>query len=160
MPSRADYTSYRLYDISLDGSRQIAELISRAKADRMIRANSITEAVDWDGKATCFLRMEKPKVVRLYPVYAPVTISLEDAEAERSNAAFSKPEVMALAGRTFRHGRSRTARMTEYQREQRRDKCGKRLRPEDVVERATNKQDAWAKLGPALKELIREVPSF
>lgn len=160
MPSRVDYTSYRLYDISLDGSRRIAELISGAKAGRMVRAGTVTEAIDWDGKTPCFLRMDKASAVMARPVFAPKTIALEDAEAERSNTAFSKPEVMALAGRHFRHGRSRTARMAEHQREQRRDMRGRRLPAEDIVERATNKYDAWAQLGPALKELVREVPSL
>lgn len=158
MPNCVDTTSYRLYEITPNGSRRIAELISRAKAERLVRSKSATEAVDWDGKTTCYFRMVQPKGSKAFRLgMAPVFVPVAEAESERSNTAFSKPEVSALAGTNFRHGRSLTARMTEEQRQNRKNRHGKRLPTEDVVERATNKKKAWELMGPALQELVREV---
>jgi hypothetical protein len=143
--------SYRVYERD-----RVVELVSRERGLSLMKAGSVEEICDEHGQTLCFLRVAKRK-----PAAAPLGmrgVMVGEAEVERSSTAFTRPEVQALAGRHFRHGRSLTARMTDEQRANRVSRrTGRRLPPVDLVERAVNKFDAWAKIGPALQELVREV---
>jgi hypothetical protein len=153
-----DFYSYRLYEQGAGQSRRIVELITRAKGERMVRSKTAVEGLDWDGETLCFVRIGTSSVNAVPTFGLGVNWVPADAEPEieRSSTAFSKPEVMALAGTRFRHGRSLTARMTEEQRKNRKDRRGKQLGPEDIVERATNKAKAWSQI-PVLLDRVREV---
>ena len=165
-----DFTSYRLYELGATGSRRISELITRAKGERMVRSKTAAAGLDLDGKTLCFMRIDAsnanavPAIVR-----ANKPVSTEELPIEVSSTAFSIPEMDAVAGTRFKHGRSRTASMSEYQREARvkriydesvaRNGYGVKAKPEDMVERATNKAKAWQQI-PVLMDRMREVASL
>lgn len=158
MQSCVDFRSYRLYEPGLNGGSRIVGLISRVKGERMVRKETAETGVDEDGETLCFRLKDIQRLGKrdslVFANAKPVTQF--PADAEPSSTVFSQGELMALAGRTFKHGRSRTARMSDEQRAQRKDKYGRQLALEDLVERATNKFTVWAELGPALKELVHE----
>jgi hypothetical protein len=167
-----DFQSYRLYELGATGSRRISELITRAKGERMVRSKTAEAGLDLDGKTLCFMRLDASSANAVPTIVPPKKLarSAEELPAEISSAAFSIPEMSAVAGTKFRHGRSRTARMSEQQRQSRverifedsiaRNGYGIRAKPEDMVERATNKYLGFQTLGPAFQDLIREVASL
>lgn len=156
----ADFSSYRLYEQGAGSSRRrIVELITRAKGERMVRSATARAGLDWDGKTLCFERIDTSaaSVVPAFVVANMPAPMEQDLSADISNPAFAKAEVQAIAGRWFKHGRSRTARMTDEQRANRKGRYGMPLPPVDLVERAVNKYEGYKLLGPALQELVREV---
>lgn len=144
-----DLGSYRLYGFSASLRASIVKLVSRRTGERMVRRGLAEEGLDLDGITPCFrkLRAEKPSNHRRRPVEPA-------SDSDESSAAFSQSEVMAIAGTEFRHGRSRTMRLTDEQRDLRvNPRTGRKLPPEDIVERATNKYAQWAKIGNLLAEV-------
>jgi hypothetical protein len=117
----------------------------------MVRAGLAEELLEWDGKTTCYRQI--PKSERERVVVSPRVAESDKAPVDTgSAAALTQKEVMAVAGTNFKHGRSRTACMTEEQRLRRiNGRNGDRLPPEDLVERATAKLQAWAQIGPMLQ---------
>jgi hypothetical protein len=156
-----DYKSYRLYEQGVGQSRRIVGLVTRANGERMVRSKTAQAGLDVDGETLCFERIEA-SAVNAVPTFIvankPTTIDVA-IPMEVSSTAFSKAEVQAIAGSNFRHGRSRTARMTEEQRKQRKDKSGRPLAPEDLTERALNKRNAWSQI-PVLLDRVREVAAL
>jgi hypothetical protein len=153
-----DYKSYRLYEQGAGQSRRIVGLITRAAGERMVRSKTAHAGLDVDGKTLCFERIETSSenaVPTFIAANKPAPIDVE-ISVEVSSTAFSKAEVQAIAGSNFRHGRSRTARMTDEQRKQRKNKYGRPLAPEDLTERALNKVNAWSQI-PVLLDRVREV---
>jgi hypothetical protein len=153
MQSCVDFSSYRLYEPGFRGGPRIVGLISREKGERMVRNQTAETGVDWDGKTLCFFSKAAKQVKPLVSTRPSQQI---DVSAEASNTAFSRAEVDAIAGTKFRYGGSRTIEMTEEARSNRTHPVTHRvLPPEDLIERATNKFNAWQQLGPALQELVR-----
>ena len=151
--------SLRVYEAHFNGKPRIRELVSVRKATRMVKAGDATVSTELDGETVCLVLIGPEVGAPLRPLGMRV-VNPKDMDLERSSTAFTLPEVNALAGTNFRHGRSLTARMTEEQRQARKDKRGNQLPSEDLIERATNKKIAWGRLGPALQELVRLVPSL
>jgi hypothetical protein len=159
--------SYRLYEPGAGlGARRIVGLISRASGERMVRGKTAQAGLDWDGETLCFERIDA-SAARAVPTFVPAGARRGDDEGpvlERSSTAFSQPELMAIAGGNFKGGKSRTERMSEAQRVARQERIydeslrttGRivKAKPEDLVERANNKQRAWERMGPALQELL------
>jgi hypothetical protein len=143
-----DTGSYRLYAF---GERRVLALTSRRAAERLVKKGRAEEGVDVDGKTVCFrmlVYVAKPSKAR------ESAADKLASNSEESSTAFSQAELLAIAGRHFRHGRSRTARMTDAQRAARiNPKNGRKLPEEDIVERATNKYDAWQQIGSLLQEV-------
>lgn len=155
MPVYAKSRSYRVYEEHLSGSFRIVELASLRRARHLVRSSEVREAVELDGETPCFVRVKVAGGSSR--VLGRCAVSSREPVVERSSTAFTLPEVDALAGVNFRHGRSRTANLTDEQRLARVDKRGRQLPIEDVVERAANKKLEWGKMGPGLQELVREV---
>lgn len=149
-----DFLSYRLYEQGAGLGRRIVRLVTRSQGERMVRSKTAQAGLDWDGETLCFQLIDA-SAVSAVPTFVP----MQALEIERSSTAFSQPEVMAIAGNQFRHGRSLTSRMTEEQRKNRKDRRGKQLPPEDLAERAANKLQAWGQL-PALLDRVREVATL
>jgi hypothetical protein len=156
MPSYAGSRSYRVYEEHVSGSFRIIELASLRRARRLVKTGDVREAAEQDGETPCFVMV---KVVGGTPQAAlgMRVVNPKDMEIDRSSTAFTIPEMNALAGTKFRHGRSLTARMSEENRAKRKDRRGRQLPVEDLVEKATNKKTEWGLSGPALQELVREV---
>lgn len=144
--------SFRLYGVSVRSRGPVVALITRKQADRLVKRGAAEEGLDLDGKTTCFrMTGHRPRRASAAGLNA---VTLSEFESQQSNTAFSQAEVMAIAGRWFKHGRSRTARMSEAQRAARINrKNGKRLPAEDLVERATNKYEAWNQIGSLLSDV-------
>lgn len=149
MPRKVDAKFFRLYE----GDR-VSGLITWAEGRRMLAAEPATAECDVepDGKTLCFRRILPEQPVRFLRAAGVVEF---ESSVDPSSCAFSVSEVMAIAGSNFRHGRSRTARMTDEQRANRKGRFDKPLPPEDLVERAKNKQEEWARLGPSFSDLVR-----
>lgn len=151
---QTSHSSHRVYEEHSSGSFRILELVSLESARRMVKTKAVNEALEQDGVTPCFVRVKiagRPKLplgVRF--------VNPQEPALERSSTAFTLPEMNALAGTKFKHGSSLTAKMTEEQRKARKDRRGRQLPPEDLVERATKKKQAWEQLGPALQDLVRE----
>lgn len=143
-----DTGSYRLYAF---GARRVIALTSRKAVQRLVKQGRAEEGVDIDGKTVCFRMLVSEKKPSASTQDSTVdTVS----SSEQSSAAFSQAELLAIAGRHFRHGRSRTARMTDAQRAARvNPENGRKLPEEDIVERATNKYNAWQQIGSLLAEV-------
>lgn len=169
-----DYRSYRLYEQGAGPTKRFVKLITRVEGERMVRSKTALEGLDWDGVTPCF-RLIDASAAGAVPTMkkSAKPFSNDDhVPAEVSSAAFSQPEMMAIAGTKFKHGRSRTARLNEEQREARVQRIydegllrngatvrGIKVKPEDTVERATNKYRAWATI-PALMDRVRVVASL
>lgn len=145
--------SFRLYEVADRGADRIKALITRREGNAMVGRSAAIEGLDRDGKTPCFFCLPGPKV-RMKSVPLPRSLQPYFETATANN--FTKPEVVALAGRHMKDSRSRTAKMTEEQRRARCDRRGNKLPAEDVMERATNKETAWAAMGPALSDLVVE----
>jgi hypothetical protein len=149
LPNCVDFKSYRLYEQGAVSSRRVVALISRAKGERMVRSMTAQAGLDRDGETLCFHLLEASSACAV-PTFVPkntnVTLT-DEAIAEVSSAAFARAEVQAIAGRWFKHGSSRTARMNEEQRKNRRNQYGIPLPPVDLVERATQKYEHWQEIG-------------
>jgi hypothetical protein len=152
MPA-TDNKSYRLYEIfGPDLVEHRVSLISRSYADRLVACGQAEEALDVDGKTPCFIWL-KP-VERVASSRRADSAESGQSGSDVSCAAFSFAEVQAIAGSKFRHGRSRTARMTDEQRARRINRrTGRMLPSEDIVERATNKLKQWNTIGNLLAEV-------
>jgi hypothetical protein len=144
------FESYRVYEFNRNGSRRIVELATLRRGQRLVRRGVAEEALDWDGKTLCYrLKDDMPNLARALGAdgYRP-------GYDGPSNAALTLAEVDAVAGTNFKYGRSRTAGMSEEKRLNRvHPKTHKVLPAEDIVERATAKLQAWARVGPALAEI-------
>ena len=153
-----DASSYRLYQFSETARASIAKLITRRAGERMVRQGLAEEGVDLDGKTTCFRLLRCSKQASKPAPAREIVI-----DSDESDRGFSRDEVMAIAGRHFRHGRSRTARMSDEQRAARakriydesvmRNGFGVKVGPEDIIERATNKFNVWNEIGSLLAEV-------
>jgi hypothetical protein len=158
--SCVDFKSYRLYEQGAGQQLRVVELITRAAGERMVRRKTALAGVDVDGETLCFQLVEA-RSSSAVPAFVPQS-ALGLAGLETPNTAFSQPEMLAIAGTNFKHGRSRTARMNDAQREERArriyDETFGRVKvgPEDLVESATNKFKAWAQL-PVLQDRFRVV---
>jgi len=161
MQACVDFTSYRLYERGAGQSRRIVALISLAKGECMVRSKTAQAGLDWDGETPCFERIgtSMASAVPTFVLGQGLASVDSDLPFEPSSTAFSEPEVQAIAGSRFRHGRSLTVRMTEEQRQNRKDRRGKKLPPEDLTERATNKIKAWQQI-PALMDRFHEVAAI
>jgi hypothetical protein len=148
-----DYKSYRLYEKRAGQELRLVELVTRAKGERMIMAKTAEAGFDVDGVTLCF------QLTRTAATTTTSQSAMGMTGLETTNAAFTLPEMDAIAGVNFKHGRSRTARMSEQQRKERKDKYGIPLPPEDRVEKATNKYKAWAQI-PVLMDRVRVVASL
>lgn len=148
-----DTKSYRLYEVfGPDLVEHRVSLISRRHADRLVARGQAEEGLDVDGKTPCFMWL-KP-IQRASSSRQADQQESAEVSSEASSTAFSFEEVQAIAGSKFRHGRSRTARMTEEQRLRRTNrKTGKALPAEDIVERAANKLKEWNKVGNLIAEV-------
>lgn len=161
-----DFKSYRLYEQGADSQWRIVRLVSRDEGERMVDSETAQAGLDWDGVTLCF-QLNEASRVSVVPASSRTKIS--GVEIDPSNSAFSQPEIMAIAGTKFKHGRSRTASMNEPQREARAKRIYEasllkpsypvKVGPEDMVERATNKMDAWARM-PVLMDRFREVATL
>jgi hypothetical protein len=169
MDARVDFKSYRLYEQGA-GLRRVVKLITRTEGERMVRSETAQEGLDWDGVTLCF-QLIGASAASAVPTFVPRS-KMGITGLETPNTAFSQPEVLAIAGTKFKHGRSRTKRMSDAQREDRARRIyddgivrngarvyGLKVGPEDLVERATNKYNAWATL-PVLMDRFREVASL
>jgi hypothetical protein len=157
---------YRLYEPCLTGGPRIVRLLSLGDGEKMVREKRAEQGVDADGATPCFClvveRRSRVAPVGLRPVSVPST---DLTGMQPSEAVFDKPEMDAIAGTNFANGKSRTAKMNEFQREQRQQqifattfadgRTGVKVALEDKVERSTNKLKAWAQL-PALLDRVRE----
>jgi len=138
-----DFSSYRLYHA--DGAGHT--LVSRSEGNRLVRRKLAQEGIDVDGVTPCFLSL-KSSVAR---AARRRTLPAETNSSDETCRTFARNEVLAIAGRHFKHGRSRTARMSEAQRAERAARIyeksmeqtgvGIKVHPEDLVERASNKFD-------------------
>lgn len=153
MQSRVDSSSYRLYEFARSGSPRIVQLITRSKGERMVRKQLADVIADEGGKLLCFQLKASTAPVRALVMDVSRT-SYVKVDSEPSNMAFSQAEMNAIAGTKFKHGRSRTARLSDEQREERAKRIyeatlmetgrGVKVGPEDIVERATKKLEVWA----------------
>jgi len=169
-----DFKLYRLYEQGAGPGRRVVKLVTRSQGERMVRSKTAQQGLDWDGVTLCFQLIDT-RASGAVPTYQEKNkgsfsnLSIDEMPAEISSAAFSQPEMMAIAGTKFRHGRSRTARMSEQQRRARVQRIyddgvlrngstirGIKVKPEDLVERATNKFRAWQQI-PVLMDRFREV---
>lgn len=165
MQSCVDTGTYRLYEPGQVGGPRIVGLVSRVVGERMVRNQTAETGVDCDGATLCYMKKERNPPVAAKP--RPVTMTPSDSDP--SNVAFSQPEMMAIAGTNFKHGRSRTKSMSEYQREKRQQRILEesierngyaiKVGPEDIVERATNKLAAWAQI-KVLQDRVRVVATL
>lgn len=166
-----DYKSYRLYEQGDGPTRRFVKLVTRVEGERMVRGNMAQAGLDHDGETLCF-RLTEASVAATVRKAIPAGYQDNDMPAEISSAAFSQPEMMAIAGTKFKHGRSRTARMSEEQRQARVKRIyddglvrngatvrGVKVKPEDMVERATNKFRGFA-LYPMLMDRVRVVAAI
>ncbi|GGA80836.1 hypothetical protein GCM10011507_35070 [Edaphobacter acidisoli] len=153
--------SYRLYGYG--AVLRIEAFVSLRAGRRMARRGHVEEGMDRDGITPCFRRLRPLAKQRKMRPTRKVEVRDEDAVV-----VFARKDVEALAGRSFKDGRSHTARMSEEQKVARverifaesveRSGVGIHVKMEDRVERATNKQNAWGKIGNLLNE-VRVVES-
>jgi hypothetical protein len=165
-----DFGSYRLYEQGAGPEPRIVRLVTRDEGECMVHSETALAGVDRDGRTLCFL-LQEASAASAVPTYRETKKSskLTGMDLEPSNAVFTRPEMMAIAGSNFKHGRSRTASMNELQREARakriyeasllKTSCPVKVGPEDMVERATNKMKAWAQI-PVLQDRMRTVASL
>src|SRR6185312_13451098 len=99
-----DFSSYRLY--RADGTHT---LISRDAGGRLVRRKLAQEGTDTDGVTLCFLSLK----VLVARAGRRRTLRRDTDSSEETCRTFSRNEVLAIAGRHFKHGRSRTAQMSE-----------------------------------------------
>ena len=145
----SDYPYCRLYG---HDSLRVERFVSVSAGRSMARKGHVEEGLDRDGVTPCFRRL-RPLAKQ---VKARATRKV-DVRDEDDVVVFARKDVEALAGRCFKDGRSRTARMSEEQKSARVQRIfaqnGAHVGMEDRVERATNKQRAWARIGGLLNEV-------
>lgn len=140
----------RLYGYSDMGSQPILALLTHKAGNLLVKRGKAVEGVDKDGVTPCFM-MLKPEMAK----GARRAAVLMDVE-EDATIAFSEKEVMAIAGRVFCCGASRTARMNDRQRQKRIERG---LRAEDLVERASRKLDDWLNVG-GIRDVLRTIDAI
>lgn len=142
-----DTSIHRLYEAAPNGSKRIVRLITQTVGERMVRAGRAERGLDWDGETACYMRQRCARNRNTAAAISP--------EMQESTSALTLAEVDAIAGTNFKHGKSRTAHLTESQKLSRGEHpmTHRVLPPEDLVELATAKLKAWARIGPAIAAL-------
>lgn len=164
-----DFNSYRLYEPGAGPTKRFVKLVTRGEGERMVRSKTAQEGLDWDGVTPCF-RLIGSGAAGAVPTTPQSAMGL--AGLETPATAFSMAEMNAIAGTKFKHGRSRTARMSEAQRQARVQQIyddgivrngatirGIKANAEDMVERATNKFRGFQQMS-ALMDRVRVVASI
>jgi hypothetical protein len=155
-----DANSYRVYEFSDTSTRSIVKLVSRSMGDRMVRKGSAELMLEWDGKTPCYRLIPSAKAARkqMWRPRVEAVNPIDLVPSLESSTAFSQAELLAIAGTKFKHGRSRTARMTEHQKAERVKRFaadhGIRVAMEDQVERATDKKREWEQMGSLLQDVV------
>ena len=120
--------------------QQIKVIDTRFALRPILRRVSINTAVELVSQGKAVELLDPQGELRGIELAEPQSAPSCPPTLERFNPMFSQAEVHAIAGTNFKHGRSRTASLTEAQRAERKDvKTGQRLVAEDLIERSTEK---------------------